>query len=129
MNPRAETPEVHDDDISGIAVNLAARVEAQTADRELWTSSTLRDAMFGDNTAFTDRGEHEGIDGNRRLVSVTSAQDTLAPDRQPRATQRACPRTRVPERRAAGAPDRRFGDTAAWPRVAALRYESGFLPH
>ena len=67
--------EVHDDgDISGIAVNLAARVEQQAADGELWTSSTVRDLMLGGSTSFTERGEHElkGIDGSWRLFSVSA---------------------------------------------------------
>jgi len=68
--------EVHDDgDISGIAVNLAARVEQKAADGELWTSSTVRDMMLGGSASFTERGEHElrGIDGSWRLFSVSSA--------------------------------------------------------
>ncbi len=67
--------EVHDDgDISGIAVNLAARVEQKAADGELWTSSTVRDMMLGGSASFAERGEHElkGIDGSWRLFSVTS---------------------------------------------------------
>ena len=65
--------EVHDDgDISGIAVNLAARVEQHAAARELWTSSTVRDMMLGGADTFSDRGEHvlKGIDGSWRLYSV-----------------------------------------------------------
>jgi class 3 adenylate cyclase len=68
--------EVHDDgDISGIAVNLAARVEQKAADGELWTSSTVRDLMLGGSARFTERGEHElkGIDGSWRLFSVSAA--------------------------------------------------------
>ncbi len=68
--------EVHDDgDISGIAVNLAARVEQKAADGELWTSSTVRDLMLGGSASFTERGEHElkGIDGSWRLFSVRAA--------------------------------------------------------
>ena len=68
--------EVHDDgDISGIAVNLAARVEQKAADGELWTSSTVRDMMLGGSASFAERGEHElkGIDGSWRLFSVSSA--------------------------------------------------------
>jgi class 3 adenylate cyclase len=67
--------EVHDDgDISGIAVNLAARVEQKAADGELWTSSTVREMMLGGSTSFADRGVHElkGIDGSWRLFSVRS---------------------------------------------------------
>jgi class 3 adenylate cyclase/pimeloyl-ACP methyl ester carboxylesterase len=65
--------EVHDDgDISGIAVNLAARVEQNAADGELWASSTVRDLMLGGSASFTERGEHQlkGIDGAWRLFSV-----------------------------------------------------------
>lgn len=68
--------EVHDDgDISGIAVNLAARVEQKAADGELWTSSTVRDAMLGGGASFVERGEHglKGIDGSWRLFSVSAA--------------------------------------------------------
>ena len=65
--------EVHDDgDISGIAVNLAARVEQAAADGELWVSSTVRDMMLGGAAGFDDRGEHalKGIDGNWKLFAV-----------------------------------------------------------
>jgi class 3 adenylate cyclase len=68
--------EVHDDgDISGIAVNLAARVEQQAADGELWASSTVRDMMLGGSASFTERGEYElkGIDGSWRLFAVSAA--------------------------------------------------------
>ncbi len=64
-----------DGDISGVAVNLAARVEQHAADRELWASSTVRDLMLGGTTSFTDRGEHalKGIEGNWRLFAVAAA--------------------------------------------------------
>lgn len=65
--------EVHDDgDVSGIAVNLAARVEQSAADGELWVSSTVRDMMLGGAAGFDDRGEHElkGIDGTWKLFAV-----------------------------------------------------------
>ncbi len=68
--------EVHDDgDVSGVAVNLAARVEQKAADGEIWTSSTVRDLMLGGSAQFAERGEHElkGIEGNWRLFSVSSA--------------------------------------------------------
>ena len=68
--------EVHDDgDVSGVAVNLAARVEQHAADRELWASSTVRDLMLGGDTSFTNRGEHElkGIDGNWHLFAVIAS--------------------------------------------------------
>ncbi len=66
--------EVHDDgDISGIAVNLAARVEQCAHAGELWASSTVRDMLLGGDATFEDSGEHElkGIDGVWRLFSVS----------------------------------------------------------
>ena len=66
--------EVHDDlDISGIAVNLAARVEQAAGDGELFASSTVRDIMLGGSVVFDDRGEYElkGISGSWRLFSVS----------------------------------------------------------
>jgi class 3 adenylate cyclase len=68
--------EVHDDgDISGIAVNLAARVEQCAADGECWVSSTVRDMMLGGAAQFADRGEHtlKGIEGTWRLFAVASS--------------------------------------------------------
>ena len=65
--------ELHDDgDVSGIAVNLAARVEQAAADGEVWASSTVRDMMLGGAAGFDDRGEHalKGIDGAWKLFAV-----------------------------------------------------------
>ena len=65
--------EVRDDgDITGIAVSLAARVEQQAADRELWVSSTIRDMMLGGTIRFHDRGHHhlKGIDDQWHLYAV-----------------------------------------------------------
>ena len=65
--------EVHDNlDISGIAVNLAARVEQAAANGELWTSSTVRDMMLGGAVRFDDRGEHQlkGIEGTWHLFAA-----------------------------------------------------------
>ncbi len=68
--------EVHDDgDISGITVNLAARVEQAAGDGEVWASSTVRDMMLGGRTNFADAGEHalKDIDGSWRLFSVAAS--------------------------------------------------------
>jgi class 3 adenylate cyclase/pimeloyl-ACP methyl ester carboxylesterase len=68
--------EVHDDfDISGIAVNLAARVEQAATDGELWASSTVREMMLGGSATFLDRGDHQlkGIDGDWHLFAVDTA--------------------------------------------------------
>ena len=64
-----------DGDVSGLAVNLAARVEQHAGDGELWVSSTVRDMMLGGSVDFDDKGEFElkGIEDRWRLFSVTGA--------------------------------------------------------
>lgn len=67
--------ELHaDGDVSGLAVNLAARVEQAAADGEVWISSTVRDLLLGSSVPLADRGEHElkGIDGSWRLFAIGS---------------------------------------------------------
>ena len=66
--------ESHDDGrVSGIAVNLAARVEQQAADGAVWASSTVRDMTLGGSTRYEDMGEHalKGIQGAWRLYAVS----------------------------------------------------------
>ena len=66
--------ELHDDgDISGLAVNLAARVEQAAPDGEIYVSSTVRDLLLGGSHRFEDRGDHDlkGIDGRWTLCRVT----------------------------------------------------------
>jgi pimeloyl-ACP methyl ester carboxylesterase len=66
--------EIHDDgDISGLAVNLAARVEQAAPDGEIYVSSTVRDLLLGGSHRFEDRGDHDlkGIDGRWTLCRVT----------------------------------------------------------
>ncbi len=62
-------------DITGVAVNLAARVEQEADDGSIFVSSTVRDMMLGGSTEFVDRGEHElkGIEGRWRLYEVASS--------------------------------------------------------
>ena len=64
-----------DGDITGIAVNLAARVEHEGAPGVLWVTSTVRDMMLGGSNTFADRGVHQlkGIDGDWRLYSLEPA--------------------------------------------------------
>ena len=61
------------DDISGFAVNLAARAESAAPDGETFVTSTVGDLLIGGSFEFEDAGGHElkGIDGVwmlRRLV-------------------------------------------------------------
>jgi class 3 adenylate cyclase len=59
-------------DIGGIAVHLAARVQALAEPREVLVSRTVADLVAGSGIAFGDRGEHElkGVPGRWRLLAV-----------------------------------------------------------
>ena len=56
-------------DITGVAVNLAARVEQTAPEGTIYVSSTVRDMLLGGETIFEDRGEHtlKGFDQPWRL--------------------------------------------------------------
>jgi class 3 adenylate cyclase len=60
------------DEIAGVAVHLAARVEHQARASEVLVSSTVKDLVAGSGIEFDDRGEHElkGVPGTWRLFSV-----------------------------------------------------------
>jgi class 3 adenylate cyclase len=62
-----------DGDVTGLAVNLAARVQQATAGGAIWVSSTVRELLLGSDWCFAERGEHElkGIDGAWRLYELT----------------------------------------------------------
>ena len=59
-------------DITGIAVNLAARVEQAAGDGEVLVSAAVREALLGGGHRFEDRGEHvlKGIAEPRRLFAL-----------------------------------------------------------
>jgi class 3 adenylate cyclase len=66
--------EVHDDgDVSGLAVNLASRVESTADAGQVLVSSTVRDVLLGGDHRFDDAGDHtlKGFDGTWRLYSIT----------------------------------------------------------
>jgi class 3 adenylate cyclase len=67
--------EVDGDDISGIAVNIGARVGAKAEPGEVLVSQTVKDLVAGSGLNFEDRGEHDlkGVPGRWRLWSVASA--------------------------------------------------------
>lgn len=67
-----EIEEHADRDISGLAVNLAARVEQAASDGSIYVSSTMKDMLLGGDTNFEDHGEHtlKGIEGTWRLHEV-----------------------------------------------------------
>ncbi len=66
--------EIRGNDVSGIAVHLAARVMAEANKGEILVSRTVRDLVVGSKIAFSDRGAHQlkGIEGEWQLYSVTA---------------------------------------------------------
>jgi class 3 adenylate cyclase len=64
--------ERRDTDIGGIAVHIAARVQATALPSEVIVSRTVSDLVAGSGIVFSDRGEHrlKGIPGEWRLLAV-----------------------------------------------------------
>jgi class 3 adenylate cyclase len=60
------------DDVAGIAVHLAQRVQSMARPREILVSRTVVDLVVGSDLRFEDRGEHEirGLPGTWRLFAV-----------------------------------------------------------
>ena len=61
-----------DNDVSGIAVNIAQRVASIAGRGEVLVSRTVADLLAGSNIPFGDQGEHQlkGVPGSWRLFSV-----------------------------------------------------------
>jgi class 3 adenylate cyclase len=59
------------DDVSGIAVNIASRIQACATGREVLVSQTVRDLVVGSPLRFEDRGPHplKGVPGDWRLFA------------------------------------------------------------
>ena len=59
-------------DIGGIAVHIAARVEATAEPDEVMVSSTVKDLVAGSGLEFADRGSHKlkGLSGEWRLFAA-----------------------------------------------------------
>jgi class 3 adenylate cyclase len=64
--------EIRNGDIGGIAVHIAARVEALASAGEVLVSRTVVDLVAGSGIGFEDRGEHDlkGVPGTWRLFAV-----------------------------------------------------------
>ena len=60
--------------ISGIAVNIGARIGARAGPSEVLVSQTVKDLVAGSGLAFRDRGLHElkGVPGQWRLFAVAA---------------------------------------------------------
>jgi class 3 adenylate cyclase/pimeloyl-ACP methyl ester carboxylesterase len=67
-----------DDDIAGMAVNIAARIEAAAGAGEVAVSGTVKDLVVGSGLEFADRGTHalKGVPGEWRLYAVTGDAET-----------------------------------------------------
>jgi len=65
--------EITDDDIVGVAVNLAARIQAAASPGEVLVSSTVKDLAAGGSHGFVSRGEHKlkGVEEPWRLWAVS----------------------------------------------------------
>jgi class 3 adenylate cyclase len=60
------------DDVGGIAVHIAARVQAAAAPDEVLVSSTVKDLVAGSQLRFAERGSHrlKGVPDEWRLFAV-----------------------------------------------------------
>ncbi len=65
--------EVRGEDISGMTVHLAARIQALAAPDEVLVSRTVADLIAGSGLELTDRGEHDlkGVPGPWRVFATT----------------------------------------------------------
>lgn len=63
-----------DGDVTGLAVNLAARVQEAASGGATWVSSTVHDLLLGGEWSFAPKGEHQlkGIDGAWRLHELVA---------------------------------------------------------
>ena len=66
--------ELHGDDIAGLAVHIAARIEAVASPGEVLVSRTLPDLVVGSGVRFVERGTHalKGVPGDWQLYAVES---------------------------------------------------------
>jgi class 3 adenylate cyclase len=66
--------EVRGDDLTGVTVNIAARVSELAGPNEILVTSTVRDMVAGSGISFEDRGSHslKGIAETRQVLAVTA---------------------------------------------------------
>ena len=63
---------LRDDDISGVAVHIAARIGAMADGGQVLVSQTVRDLVAGSGTSFDDLGVHalKGVEGDWRICAA-----------------------------------------------------------
>jgi class 3 adenylate cyclase/pimeloyl-ACP methyl ester carboxylesterase len=66
--------ELRGDDVAGLGVNIAARIEALAQPGEVLVSRTVKDLVVGSGLEFTDRGEHslKGVPGSWQVYAAQS---------------------------------------------------------
>jgi class 3 adenylate cyclase len=66
--------ELRGEDVGGIAVHIAARVESHAEPGEVLVSRTVTDLVAGSGIEFVDRGTHvlKGVPGSSQLLAVAS---------------------------------------------------------
>jgi class 3 adenylate cyclase len=66
--------ELRDNDVTGLAVHIAARVVANAAPDEVLVSRTVKDLVVGSGIEFTDRGTHKlkGVPDEWQLYAAAS---------------------------------------------------------
>jgi len=64
--------ELRGDDVTGIGVHIAARIEELAQPGEVLVSSTVKDLAAGSGITFADRGTHvlRGVPDEWRLLAV-----------------------------------------------------------
>ena len=62
------------DDVGGIGVNIAARIQALAGNKEVLASRTVKDLSAGSGLKFEDRGAHrfKGVDEPWQVLAVTT---------------------------------------------------------
>ena len=65
--------ELRGDDIGGVAVHIAARVNNAAQNGEIWATSTVRDLVAGSAIEFAHRGQRSlnGVDRDWDLYQIT----------------------------------------------------------
>jgi class 3 adenylate cyclase len=118
--------EAMDGDVSGMAVNIGARVSALADAGEVLVSGTVRDLVVGSGIEFSDRGTHplKGVPGEWRLYAVDAR--ARGSSRRRRGScrgcgwQRACSGGSTPSCAGTATPPRASGVRAGWwPRSRA----------
>ena len=71
--------ETFGDDVTGVTVNVAARIGALAGPSEIWVSSVVRDLTPGSGLAFDDAGEHglKGVPDRWHLYRVAERPDVM----------------------------------------------------